>query len=44
MNKEKDKLINSMRTKIKYLGRDLEKLKTLEEENKNEKRNKEIKS
>ena len=33
----KDKLINSMRTKIKYLGRDLDKLKkTLEEEKENE--------
>ncbi len=33
MNKEIIKLINSMRTKIKYLGRDLEKLNnTLEEE------------
>jgi len=33
----KDKLIKSMGTKIKYLGRDLDKLKkTLEEEKENE--------
>ena len=37
----KDKLINSMRTKIKYLGRDLDKLKkTLEEEKENERKEK----